>query len=74
MFASSPRSVNLGNPPVCPDCGSLDTYFFVDHNSRAPLVLICEACIEAGDDDFDHDADTVCEPTPLEPREGARHG
>jgi hypothetical protein len=73
MFASSPRSVNVGNSPPCPDCGSLHTFYFEDVGSRSPLVLICEGCIEAGDD-VDHDADTVCEPTPLACLEVSRHG
>ena len=56
--------------PACPDCGATETFWFRDPQSSP--VLVCEACI-SGANDFDYDADTVLEPTPLE-QEGVRHG
>lgn len=61
--------------PPCPDCGAGGTYWFRDVVTAEPLVLVCEACAGADGCDCDHDADTVCEPTPLAPKEGgASHG
>lgn len=80
MFAPSPRSVNLGNarslperpaeaPPACPEC--LDECCWVLNTHATAYFPICAWCSGqefGGDfdpaDDF-HDADTVCEPTPL---------
>lgn len=81
-FAHCPNSVNVGGsasapahpaeaPPPCPEC--LDECVWCLNATGTGYLPVCAWCsayeLPEGDD-FDHDADTVCEPTPLEPRKG----